>query len=308
MLILHDIMDAISFSKSNAVFGLSNDKIIQLTPGFSGEYIPLPKHPDQARMAREFFASLPAIPVDEPKNAKWSYYSALIEDHSLEKDWDDYKQQVYKSIAIRWCEAHNLPYTDKPRRYLWCNRNDIYFLEDGILKKNHYARLPNSILGEEKAIFLSELEATGYRSKNPYVANLLDSFINQTLEDLMAEASRRGVKNAMKRMPRVDEEKKWRALNKRFDGNIILLDKRTFRISGTGFAVRILMKSGSMEERKGFVNQHRDDILTWCMEELQERNSIMNRIGDLDKYKPAKIILLKTNEIEVVFEKKIKTR
>ena len=184
MLILHDIMDAISFSKSNAVFGLSNDKIIQLTPGFSGEYIPLPKHPDQARMAREFFASLPAIPVDEPKNAKWSYYSALIEDHSLEKDWDDYKQQVYKSIAIRWCEAHNLPYTDKPRRYLWCNRNDIYFLEDGVLKKNSYARLPNSILGEEKAIFLSELEATGYRSKNPYVANLLDSFINQTLEDL----------------------------------------------------------------------------------------------------------------------------
>ena len=66
------------------------------------------------------------------------------------------------------------------------------------------------------------------------------------------------------------------------------------------------MKSGSMEERKGFVNQHRDDILTWCMEELQERNSIMNRIGDLDKYKPAKIILLQTNEIEVVFERKSK--
>ena len=293
MLYLHDIMDAISFSKSNAVFGLSNDKIIQLTPGFPGEYIPLPKHPDQARMAREFFASIPTIEVHEPKNAKWTYYSALIEDHSLEKDWHDYEQHVYKSIAIRWCENHNLPYTDKPRRYLWCNRNDI-------LKKNSYARLPNSILGEEKAIFLSELEATGYRSKNPYVANLLDSFINQTLEDLMAEASRRGVKNARKRMPRVDEEKKWRALNKRFDGQIIMLDKKSVRITETGFAVRILMKSGSVEEKRIFIKENRHDILKWCREEL----ALLNRIGDLNEYKATGYKLLRSSEMEVVFERK----
>jgi hypothetical protein len=304
MLILHDIMDAISFSKSNAVFGLSNDKIIQLTPGFSGEYIPLPKHPDQARMAREFFASLPAIEVHEPKNAKWSYYSALIEDHSLEKDWDDYKQRTYKSIAIRWCEAHNLPYTDKPRRYLWCNRNDIYFLEDGLLKKNSYTRLPNSILEEEKAIFLSELEATGYRSKNPYVANLLDSFINQTLEDLMTEATRRGLKNAKKRMPRVDEEKKWRALNKRFGGQIIMLDKRSVRITDHGFAVRILMKQGSVEEKRNFIKENRHDILRWCREELQAGEAALNKIGDLNEYKATGYKLLQSSEMEILFQKK----
>ena len=186
---------------------------------------------------------------------------------------------------------------------IWCNRNDIYFFEDDVLKKNSYIRLPNSILEEEKAIFLAELEATGYRAKNPFVANLLDAMIGQPWDEIKAEATRRGMKNAKKRSPRIDEERKWKELNKRFDGNIILLDKRTFRISGTGFAVRILMKSGSVEERKGFVNQNRNDILAWCMEELQERNSIMNRIGDLDKYKPAEIKLLQSSEIEVVFER-----
>ena len=296
-------MDAISFSKSNAVFGLSNDKIIQLTPGFTGDYIPLPKHPDQARMAREFFASIPTIPVDEPKNAKWSYYQTLIEDHSLEKGWHDYEQQVYKSIAIRWCENHNLPYTDKPRRYLWCNRNDIYFLEDGVIKKNSYARLPNSILEEEKSIFLSELEATGYRSKNPYVSNLLDSFINQTLEDLMTEATRRGVKNARKRMPRVDVEKKWRALNKRFGGQIIMLDKRSVRITETGFAVRILMKQGSVEEKREFIKKNRHDLLNWCREELQASEAIMNRIGDLNEYIATGYKLLQSSEMEILFQK-----
>ena len=195
-------------------------------------------------------------------------------------------------------------YTDKPRRYLWCNRNDIYFLEDGVLKKNSYARLPNSILGEEKAIFLSELEATGYRSKNPYVANLLDSFINQTLEDLMAEASRRGVKNARKRMPRVDEEKKWRALNKRFDGQIIMLDKKSVRITETGFAVRILMKSGSVEEKRIFIKENRHDILKWCREELQASEAIMNRIGDLKEYKATGYKLLQSSEMEILFQKK----
>jgi hypothetical protein len=296
MLILQDIMDAISFSKTVSVFGLSNDEIIQLRPGFPGEYIPLPKHPSQAAMARDFFKTLSTIEVDEPKSTKWSYYQALIEDHNLQTAWHDYEQRVYRDVAIHWCEAHHLPYTDKPRRYLWCNRNDIYFLEDNLLKKNSYIRLPNSILEEEKAIFLAELEATGYRAKNPFVANLLDSMIGQTWDEIMAEATRRGMKNAKKRSPRIDEERKWKELNKRFDGNIILLDKRTFRISGTGFAVRILMKSGSMEERKGFVNQNRNDILAWCMEELQERNSIMNRIGDISRYSPAKIILLQTNE------------
>ena len=288
MLILHDIMDAISFSKSNAVFGLSNDKIIQLTPGFPGDYIPLPKHPDQAHMAREFFSTLPTIETHEPKNAKWSYYQTLIEEHSLESAWHEWEQKIYRDVAIRWCENHNLPYTDKPRRYLWCTRTDIYFLEDNLLKKRTYIRLPNSLLEEEKAIFLSELEATGYRAKNPFVANLLDAMIGQSMEDLMTEATRRGVKNARKRMPRVDEEKKWRALNKRFDGQIIMLDKRSVRITETGFAVRILMKQGSVEEKREFIKKNRHDILKWCKEEL----SVLNKIGDLNEYKPAKMSLL----------------
>ena len=100
-------------------------------------------------------------------------------------------------------------------------------------------------------------------------------------------------------MPRVDEEKKWRALNKRFDGQIIMLDKRSVRITETGFAVRILMKQGSVEEKREFIKENRDDILRWCRKEL----SVLNRIGDLEEYKPAKIVLLKTNEMEVVFEK-----
>ena len=299
MLILHDIMDAICFSKTGSVYGLQNNQIIQIPLVFSGDYIPLPMHPDQETMAKEFLASH-SIEVDEPETAKRSYYLTMIENHSLKTAWHEWEQSIYKDMAIRWCEDHNIPYTDKPRRYLWCTRNDIYYLEDEVLQKRTYTRLPNSILEEEKAIFLSELEATGYRSKNPYVANLLDSFINQTLEDLMAEASRRGVKNARKRMPRVDEEKKWRALNKRFDGQIIMLDKRSVRITETGFAVRILMKQGSVEEKRIFIKENRHDILKWCREEL----ALLNRIGDLNEYKATGYKLLRSSEMEVVFERK----
>ena len=116
----------------------------------------------------------------------------------------------------------------------------------------------------------------------------------------MAEASRRGVKNARKRMPRVDEEKKWRALNKRFDGQIIMLDKKSVRITETGFAVRILMKSGSVEEKRIFIKENRHDILKWCREEL----ALLNRIGDLNEYKATGYKLLRSSEMEVVFERK----
>ena len=120
----------------------------------------------------------------------------------------------------------------------------------------------------------------------------------------MTEATRRGVKNARKRMPRVDEARKWRALNKRFDGQIIMLDKRSVLITETGFAVRILMKQGSVEEKRIFINENRHDILKWCREELQASEAIMNRIGDLKEYKATGYKLLRSSEMEVVFERK----
>ena len=105
-------------------------------------------------------------------------------------------------------------------------------------------------------------------------------------------------------MPRVDEEKKWRALNKRFDGQIIMLDKRSVRITETGFAVRILMKQGSVEEKREFIKENRDDILKWCREELQASQAALNKIGDLNEYKATGYTLLQSSEMEVVFEKK----
>ena len=303
MLILHDIMDAICFSKTGSVYGLQNNQIIQIPLVFSGDYIPLPMHPDQETMAKEFLASH-SIEVDEPETAKRSYYLTMIENHSLKTAWHEWEQSIYKDMAIRWCEDHNIPYTDKPRRYLWCTRNDIYYLEDEVLQKRTYTRLPNSILEEEKNALQAELEAVGYRTQYSFVANLLDSLIGQTWHDLISEATRRGVKNARKRKPRVNEEQKWKDLYKRFSGQIIALDKKSFRKSKSGFAIRILLKRSSVEEIKKFVNQNRDDILTWCREELQENKSIMNRVGDLAKYKPVKIILLQSCELEVVFEKR----
>ena len=194
-------------------------------------------------------------------------------------------------------------YTDKPRRYLWCTRNDIYFLEDGVLKKNSYTRLPNSLLEEEKSAFKAELEAVGYKSKSQFEATLLDSLIGQSWDVLMNEAALRGVRNAHKKKPHVDEEQKRNDVFKRFSGQIIKLDRKSFRIFDTGFAVRILMKSGSVEEKKAFVNHNRDDILVWCKEELQESESIRNKIGDISRFAPSEIILLKTSEIEVIFQR-----
>ena len=101
-------------------------------------------------------------------------------------------------------------------------------------------------------------------------------------------------------MPRVDEEKKWRALNKRFGGQIIMLDKRSVRITETGFAVRILMKQGSVEEKREFIKKNRHDILKWCREEL----ALLNRIGDLNEYKAAGYKLLRSSEMEILFQKK----
>ena len=104
-------------------------------------------------------------------------------------------------------------------------------------------------------------------------------------------------------MPRVDEEKKWRALNKRFDGQIIMLDKKSVRITETGFAVRILMKQGSVEEKKEFIKKNRHDILRWCREELQASQAALNKIGDLNEYKATGYKLLHSSEMEVVFER-----
>ena len=120
----------------------------------------------------------------------------------------------------------------------------------------------------------------------------------------MTEATRRGVKNARKRMPRVDEEKKWRALNKRFNGQIIMLDKRSVRITETGFAVRILMKQGSVEEKRNFIKENRHDILRWCREELQAGEAALNKIGDLNEYKATGYKLLHSSEMEILFQKK----
>lgn len=52
------------------------------------------------------------------------------------------------------------------------------------------------------------------------------------------------------------------------------------------------------------MKENRREILLWCMEEIRKRHGIIRKIGSLDYYSPSGMVLLASNEIEVMFEVK----
>ena len=85
------------------------------------------------------------------------------------------------------------------------------------------------------------------------------------------------------------------------------------RLFPTGFAVRILLTAQSEKltqapsashPHEQFVKKSRRGILLWCMEEIRKRPGIIRKIGSLDYYSPSGMVLLASNEIEVMFEVK----
>ena len=100
------------------------------------------------------------------------------------------------------------------------------------------------------------------------------------------------------------EREKWDLLRERFGNKIMGIDKRYLRTFPRGFAVRVLMSTGNIEDRKRFAQENRSDIIEWVTEEIAGMSNFMKKIGSLDYYRPTDMIILQSSEIEIIFEVK----
>ena len=107
---------------------------------------------------------------------------------------------------------------------------------------------------------------------------------------------------------RRDHKKKtwdeWGELRDRFGGNVIGLEKE-IDIYESGFSVRVLLSSSkTMDERRKFLRDNREDFVRYVMDEVGKNKRVMGRIGDIRFYKPAELIIMRVPVVEVKFEVK----
>ena len=195
-------------------------------------------------------------------------------------------------------------------RHLWYVLDNIYYVEDGIicrraLNPSRPVFTSDAMDAAEKE-FLAELAEYGYHPQTVHMTAFLDPLIGKTWDDLVTTAKKRGSKNTRQRkiVAEKNAAKRWENLRTQFNNNILGIDKKYINVHPTGFSIRVLMKTAPLEKRKKFVQENRDSILTWCIEELADTPAVLNRIGKPEYYTPIEITVLKSNELEVFFEVK----
>lgn len=101
------------------------------------------------------------------------------------------------------------------------------------------------------------------------------------------------------------EKARWLTLSEPCRIYMLGLDKKEIDVFPTGFSVRILLRSDkSFKEQKQFTREHGKEILRYTMNEVPHCKKIMNKIGDIQYYKPVEITVCRTNELDIKFEVK----
>ena len=186
------------------------------------------------------------------------------------------------------------------------NRSALYCLMGGIVRRadkldpKAYEELR---LRDAREEFIRALAYLGYRPRGIQIDRFLEAMEGRSWHELTDEAQKRAKENG--KAGRIDTPEAWRDLRRRFGGKILGIDRKYINIHPNGFSVRVSMRSDPIESRRLFVEEHRDEILAWCMEVLKNGQlGIMKKVSDLSYYAPSEIIVLQSGEIEIFFDVK----
>ena len=198
----------------------------------------------------------------------------------------------------------------------WTVGDGYYYLKDGIIQykevgKKELTSHQTHLLYEAETRFMEYVaNTTGYhaQSRGLILTRVIEKFVGRPFSDLIVELKARAVRSSAKtktaKQSAKEWKEKWEVLRKRFDGNIIGIDKEYVNTHPDGFSILVLMKQAPRDERRAFVEKRTNDILLWCMEEIPNQKKLMKEIGSLDYYTPTEIVVKEANEIEVFFEAK----
>lgn len=125
---------------------------------------------------------------------------------------------------------------------------NIYYVEDGIIRREPYPYLPprcagSEELGKAEDAFRAELAEHGYHPKLIHMKSFLDPLVGKTWEDLVRKAEQRAARSIrikQAQIPRDVEIKQWEDLRMRFNNTIIGIEKRYINIHPSGFSIERL--------------------------------------------------------------------
>lgn len=175
--------------------------------------------------------------------------------------------------------------------------NIFYFKENSL--RHSYSYYP-TITSQVSYHVEDLMRKAGYRTTN--ICDVLNSMLGYTEEQVLSEIERRGKNASEKRKKKKEMDQQWGKCSKELKLHIIGFKSEHFRIFEDGFAVTILLKkTGDRIEHREWTRSHMKEFMSYVYREIEVHSRIMNTIGDIQFYKPHKLIFRNIDEIEVQF-------